>query len=488
MTRLQLHLRAARRCAVTALLVALGTAALAADEPAADATASGEPAAQAAAADEREAEEAAEVFVEEDEPAPNGYDAWAGMDKSGRIPKVALPDDIDRPERWRYIPEGRIKPGNVFQRFLVSSFIIPFFTANGDVGVGGGVSLTDIDFRRQRRREFAGISASYTSKGQQRYSFSWRRMLKTRDLPGGGVIQEERSWLRAQVGYSKTLTRRFYGFGPDTRAIDQSSYTDELVVLGLGWASSLPKPVEDLVVEVGASVQLHNLSAGTVQGVPPTPIAYPGIFYRWDDYNLATFSGVVRWDTRDAQRNPYRGHTLGARVDAPLLQTNLDVGAVFTIFGTKVFEVPGLFHDGGDSDEQHPPTDTLAFGAFSQATVGTIPFYVQPTLGGSNTLRGYVAGRWRDRASWHASVEYRFWVIPRGIPIGPNIRIERIGLAAFYDVGAVAPDVPGIFSSKVSMSYGPGVRISLERSAIFRFDFGFSNEGWNYAAGFGLSF
>jgi len=464
--------------AAIALGVAAG-AALAEERP---------PEAETEAADAAAAESSAEQATGEDSPAPVDYDPWAGMDRDGRIPKVELPDDIDNPQRWRYIPEGRIKPGNIFQRFLVSTFIVPFVFANGDVGVGGGASLTDIDFRRQRRREFAGIAASYTSKGQQNYAISWRRMLKTRDLPSGGVIQEERSWLRIRLGYSKTLTRRFFGFGPDTRAVDESSYTDEAVLLGLHWASSMPKPVDDLVVEVGTNIQLHNLSAGTVQGVPPTPIAFPGTFFRWDDYNFMTFTTEVRWDTRDAQRNPYRGHTLGARVDAPLIQTNWDTGAVFTIFANKVFKVPGLFHDGGDPDEQHPPTDTLAFGAFSQATVGTIPFYVQPTLGGRSTLRGYIQGRWRDRASWHASAEYRFWVIPRGIPITQNIRIERIGLALFYDVGAVAPDVPGIFSSKVSMSYGPGVRVSLERSAIFRFDFGFSDEGWNYAAGFGLTF
>ena len=33
------------------------------------------------------------------------------MDPSGRIPKVPLPEDLPNPERWRYIPEGRIMPG-----------------------------------------------------------------------------------------------------------------------------------------------------------------------------------------------------------------------------------------------------------------------------------------------------------------------------------------------------------------------------------------
>ena len=96
------------------------------------------------------------------------FDPFAGVDRDGRIPKVALPDDLPNPERWRYIPEGRLKPGNLFQRFLVSSFLAPFVFRSGDVGWGGGIALTDIDFRTQRRREFAGAFLSYTEKGQQK--------------------------------------------------------------------------------------------------------------------------------------------------------------------------------------------------------------------------------------------------------------------------------------------------------------------------------
>ncbi|HXV36148.1 MAG TPA: hypothetical protein VEC18_03300, partial [Myxococcota bacterium] len=42
------------------------------------------------------------------------FDPWRGIDEDGRIPKVDLPDDLPNPDRWRYIPEGRLKPGNVF--------------------------------------------------------------------------------------------------------------------------------------------------------------------------------------------------------------------------------------------------------------------------------------------------------------------------------------------------------------------------------------
>ncbi|MGH7322020.1 MAG: hypothetical protein ACRELA_20680, partial [Candidatus Rokuibacteriota bacterium] len=107
--------------------------------------------------------------VAPDPPAASpAHDPFQGMDPTGRIPKVTLPADLPEPDRWRYLPEGRIKPGNVFQRLLVSSFIAPQFFFESDIGAGGGLSLTDIDFRNQRRREFLGVFLTYTTEGQQK--------------------------------------------------------------------------------------------------------------------------------------------------------------------------------------------------------------------------------------------------------------------------------------------------------------------------------
>ena len=86
------------------------------------------------------------------------YDPYRGIDPDGRIPRIDKAALVDRPERWRYIPEGRIKPGNLFQRFLVSSFIVPLFFASSDVGIGGGAAVTDIDFRAQRGRRYLMLS------------------------------------------------------------------------------------------------------------------------------------------------------------------------------------------------------------------------------------------------------------------------------------------------------------------------------------------
>ncbi len=69
-----------------------------------------------------------------------------------------------------------------------------------------------------------------------------------------------------------------------------------------------------------------------------------------------------------------------------------------------------------------------------------------------------------------------------------STRVERVGLALFGDVGSVADDWPEIFGSRVRASAGVGLRLTLERAAPFRVDVGFSGEGTEVTAGFGLSF
>jgi len=416
------------------------------------------------------------------------FDPFAGVDRNGRIPRVPLPADLPNPERWRYIPEGRLKPGNLFQRFLVSSFIAPFAFRSGDVGWGGGIALTDIDFRTQRRAEFAGAFLSYTEKGQQNYTFVWRRWLNHRELPEGGVLLEERSFVRAYGGWSKTLTRRFYGFGASTGGKDETSYSDRVYALDLGAQTTWPEPGDDLILRAGVRGEFHRLGSGSVGGKPDTKDEFEGLFDAADPTNIGWLSLGASWDTRDSQVNPYSGWDVAADVDAALAQRDADLGAVWSFRGSKIFPVPGIFHDGGDPGEENPATDTLAFGAQVQLSSGDLPFFSRPTLGGARTLRGFIEGRFRGDASWTAGVEHRIWILTRGIPITDTIRIERVGVAGFYEIGSVAGDGVSLFSSRVQHSYGFGLRATLERIAPFRLDFGFSKDGMNLTAGFGLSF
>ena len=417
------------------------------------------------------------------------FDPLEGIERDGRIPYVERPGDLPNPDRWRYIPEGRIKSGNIFERLLVTSFIAPFVGKSSDAGWGGGIGMGDIDFRNQRRREFAAMFASYTQERQQAYGMVWRRWLHHIDLPAGGVLQEERSVVSARAIYSKTRTRRFFGFGANTTEDDESSYTDDFVEVSIGADYTVPEPGSNLILEGGLRAELHDLSDGIVSSVPNLEDLYPKIFLRDEMRNMGWLTAGLRYDTRDSQTNPYRGWHVGAVADAALIQSDGDIGAVLTFEGSKVFPVPGLLYRSEDyRNEENPPPDTVMFGLRSQVAAGKLPFYSLPTLGGRASLRGFVAGRFRDRASWYGSAEYRVWVLQRGIGLSDAVRIERIGFGLFYEIGSVAGDFGGLFSSKLLQSYGFSLIMSLERLFPFRMDFGFSNEGFVVTGGAGLTF
>jgi hypothetical protein len=437
--------------------------------------------------------------AEDSEPQPAApeveavYDPYRGMDKNGRIPEIDKAKLVDHPERWRYIPEGRIKPGNVFNRFLVSSFAVPIVFHNADVGTGLGIALTDIDFRQQRRREFIGGFFSYTTEGQQSYVLRWRRWLKHVDVPDGGVLQEERSFLSMGGGYRKTLTRRFYGIGPTTNEDDESSYTDETGFLDLGLSHSLPGTFDDFVVELALRGEGHWLDHGRVGGhpsmeSPQNDPSFAFLFREAQETSLGWLGAGLRYDTRDSQRNPYRGTAVGVAVDAALVQTDGEIGANYLVFADHIVPIWPLFYRSGSKHEENPPTDTLAFHFESRLSSGNLPFFARPTLGGSEIQRGYIEGRWRDDAVWTAATEYRFWLLPRGFTVWRHIRVERLGAALFYEVGGVGDNAPALFHQSLIQSYGVSGRITVERAALFRADFGFSKEGFNFSAGFGLSF
>jgi hypothetical protein len=424
----------------------------------------------------------------EDLPGEQGrYDPMAGMERNGRIPRVALPEDLHRPERWRYVPEGRIKPGNVFQRFLISTFIAPIVIAEEDIGAGGGLALTDIAFRGQRRQEFLGLFATYTSEGQQRYTAVWRRWLHHRELPTGGVAMEERSWLNATLGYEKTLTRRFFGLGPETDEDDETSFTDEVLAAQLALQGAWPRPGDNLVYALSLRAERHNLAPGRVSAVPDSGRVHPELVAAADGYTGLSLLGHLRYDTRDSQHAPYRGGHLGATLQLVPLQTGFGFGGIASLEASYVLPVPGLFHRGGDPTEEHPPTDVLAVGATISDSFGELPFFSLPSLGGRDTLRGYIEGRFTDEAAWHASVEYRMWFLPRGFGWG-QVRAERLGAALWYDIGSVASGVTEFEDAELQQSVGTGLRISLERQAQFRFDVGFSEEDRTFTIAYGMAF
>jgi outer membrane protein assembly factor BamA len=94
-----------------------------------------------------------------------------------------------------------------------------------------------------------------------------------------------------------------------------------------------------------------------------------------------------------------------------------------------------------------------------------VPFFLMPTLGGSEDLRRYSEFRLRDRNSVVFNLEYR-WEAFSGLD-----------LALFGDAGNVFKDADDIRLDKLKTAYGFGFRFNTAQSVFLRIDLGFSPEG-----------
>lgn len=96
----------------------------------------------------------------------------------------------------------------------------------------------------------------------------------------------------------------------------------------------------------------------------------------------------------------------------------------------------------------------------------TVPFYLQPSLGGHKSLRGYPEYRFHDRNMLLVNVETRIAMM------------THVDAALFMDAGNVAPRVGDLDLSK--RSYGAGLRLHSRRQTFVRVDAARSDEGWRF--------
>lgn len=104
------------------------------------------------------------------------------------------------------------------------------------------------------------------------------------------------------------------------------------------------------------------------------------------------------------------------------------------------------------------------------------PFYLQPTLGGSDDLRGFRPFRFYDNNAFVMNGEYR-WEIFSGLD-----------MALFVDAGNVYHNWRDIDPLDVKTDYGFGFRFNVRNDVFLRIDTGFSREGFQIWVKFGNVF
>jgi Omp85 superfamily domain len=198
-----------------------------------------------------------------------------------------------------------------------------------------------------------------------------------------------------------------------------------------------------------------------------TDAAYPGTGEVFDADDLAGFTEQPRYlrgdvslafDWRDNPRHPHAGGRYRIGFSA---FDDRDLNAyTFQRVDVEVQQYVPL-------PDQYRTLALRAAATFTNAGEGDeVPFYAQPSLGGSQTLRGFREFRFRDRHSLAMGAEYRWeaWWALDG--------------ALFVDAGMVAPDRRAFTLRDVDVTYGVGFRFHSNKAFAARLDLAFSREGF----------
>ena len=215
----------------------------------------------------------------------------------------------------------------------------------------------------------------------------------------------------------------------------------------------------DLNVGSGRNDSILNVEERFVPALTPGAPEQPLYF---------TYGAGVVHDSRPEPGAPENGHMLGVAVRRYSASE-----MAFLSFTRVTFDARGyrrLLSERGVLAVRGLVSSDLT------GEVGATPFYLQQSLGGGETLRGFHSYRFPDHALAHLSVEYR-WRAHRYVEIAP-----------FLDTGTVAPSLSRLSLGSLKMSPGVGIRGRTNRRTIARLDWAWGSEGHRIVLGVGPAF
>jgi outer membrane protein assembly factor BamA len=110
------------------------------------------------------------------------------------------------------------------------------------------------------------------------------------------------------------------------------------------------------------------------------------------------------------------------------------------------------------------------------APYNKVPFFLQPSLGGGESLRGYDAFRFQGDKLLLLQGEYRWEASP------------RFEFALFFDSGTVANQGARLSLNEMNSDAGVGLRVKSSRSTLMRIDQAWGSEGYHLQFRFKAAF
>lgn len=253
---------------------------------------------------------------------------------------------------------------------------------------------------------------------------------------------------------------QYYGPGPDSLKGNRTNYRLEDTAIDVTFSVTPLPHLRELTIAGSAGYVWNNVGPGTNKQWASTekvftPVQAIGIDQQTDFFR---YGGHAQFDWRDNPGGPRRGGYYLAQVSRyadrkrklhDFTRLDLELQQYLPFFNER--RVIAL-------RARTTLTDTKAG--------QTVPFYLQPTLGGPDTLRGYRPFRFADNNSLLLSAEYRYEVF------------SGLDMAVFADAGKVTPRREQINFKDLESSVGFGFRFNVRNNVFMRVETAFSHEGF----------
>lgn len=290
---------------------------------------------------------------------------------------------------------------------------------------------------------------------------SWRGYKSAQGTLEFADLAARRLDLGVKAFWQDFTQNRFYGVGQDTLESNASDFRVHAVdVVGYAtWRATRR-------ISVLGSVGMLN-RPGISSSTGPFDRDEPDTTQMFPDAPAASLAEQPRYvhagamvlsDTRDAPSHASKGRIYRASVTA-----HQDVSGGAYSFTRYDLETARFIPVAG----RRGVLVVHWWGSFTDTSGGDqVPFYLMPSLGGNNTLRGYADYRFHDRHMMVANVESRWALMP------------HVDGALFFDAGNVGARVKDLDFDRTS--WGFGFRVHSARSTLVRIDVGKSDEGWRF--------
>lgn len=272
-------------------------------------------------------------------------------------------------------------------------------------------------------------------------------------------IARSRLALGSQVRWRDFTQVNFFGEGAEAPRSNRSEYRVETKNL-VGYATLRPVAWAGFGGSIGwLSPSVLPRAGWFERDRPDTRDVFPAdiVFARPEQPTFVHSEASVTADTRDFPRHATRGGLYRAAAANyadrdgafSFRRYEAEVAHFVPLVGSRVVVALHGWLVGSDTSEGQ-----------------VVPFYLQPSLGGHNTLRAYPDYRFHDRNLIVINAEGRIAMM------------THVDAAVFFDAGNIAPRVGDLNLDK--RSYGAGVRLHTRRQTFARLDIARGGEGWRF--------